>query len=266
LPTLIDTHIVNSPVTLVDPERPEGSVVHCRRIMICSEDGEAEWCRMDAVAGSAAWPPTATVPSDPSDGRQVELTLGLGADQLPLLDGPVDAADLARDLLAGNQPDLSKVTNWYLLVATPAGGEPAATAWATQPMLGLGPPPTPVSPLLARVLAVMFEEGWEPRRSAAEPSEIVSAIESEEGWVLSATAVEETGEVLVALTLPDDSELPAGATGPGDSALATVEVDDDGVARVCARVQTVDGSLPAITVGGMIDAVIDAAREWSSTA
>jgi hypothetical protein len=87
----------------------------------------------------------------------------------------------------------------------------------------------------------------------------LATVEPEDEWILSATAVEETGQVLVALTLPDDSALPTGATGPGASELATIEVDDDGVARVCARVNTVDGSLPAITVAGMIDTVIDAA-------
>jgi hypothetical protein len=262
---LIDTRVVDAPIELVDRNGPGTRVeVYCRRIVIASEDREVDWCRMYAVAQGADWPPRMDGLGDSSDGSGVEMTLGLGADQLPLLDGPRDVADVARQLLAGDLPELATVSNWYLLVATPPGGEPAATAWASQPLLGTGPPPPPVSPLVSRILAVMFEQGWEPRRSADKPSEIVATVEPEDGWILSGTAVEETGEVLIALTLPENGDLAPGATGPGGSELATVERDEEGTLRVCARVRTVDGSLASEVVAGMIDSVIDAAREWSS--
>ena len=173
--TLIDARIVGRPLWLVDRDQPgRGVEIHVKRLEIASEDCEAEWCRLFGVTDSAGWPPVTTEPSRANPGgtgegtAPVEMVLGLVADRLHLLDGR-DAADVAEDLLAGDLEELAAVSSWCALITRVMGGEPDASAWAARALLGTGPAPEPVSPLLARVLAVVFEAGWEPRRSPQNP-------------------------------------------------------------------------------------------------
>lgn len=88
---------------------------------------------------------------------------------------------------------------------------------------------------------------------------VVAAVEPEENWILSATVGDDTGELVVERALPGDLVDSADSVG-GPGALANAEVDDDGVLHVSARVTAVASSLPADTVAGMIDAVLDAAH------
>jgi hypothetical protein len=269
---LIDTRIVGEVFRLREERaRPAPAEIGLRRLEIASQDGEAIWCRMTAAAGSPAWPPEVAPGSRWADGAAPgeadgtalwELVLGLGDDQLPVLDGR-DVADMARDLLGGDLPDLALVSNWYLLITRSPNGEVDGTGWAAQSTLGTDPPPPPVSPLVARAIGPLFDEGWEPRRAADEPSVVIATVEPEDGWTLSVTVDDDTGEVVVAVTLPDQPDVAPGTTGPGRGDLAALAVDGNGAAGVYARVTTVDGTLPVDTLAGMIDAVIDAAHEWT---
>jgi hypothetical protein len=267
--TLVDARLVGRTLVLVDPDRPGvGFEIDLHRLEIASEDGEVEWCRMAAAVQGTGWPPEPAIAprsrrldlTPMTSNATVEVTLGLAAEHLPLLDGR-DAADVVDDLWAGKVPEMLAPSSWYPLVTRLSGSEPDATAWVTQPLLGHGPPPEPVSPLLARMLAVLFEEGWEPRRSAAAPDVVVAAVEPEDGWTLTAAGRGGTGEVTVEVVLPDDPPW-----SPGDTAedgLATFEVGGDGMLRVIARVHAVDAALPSESFAGMIDAVLDSARGWA---
>lgn len=253
---LFDTRILNEAV------RFGGSEVGGLRLDLISDEGAVTSCRLTVAAGGPTWPPSVPPDSGWEEGAPAwQLVLGLATDLLPTLDGR-DAVDVAADLVEGRIPELAAAEHWYLLVATSPQGESDATGWAASATLGTEPPPPVVTPLVARVVAAMFEGGYRPRRDPAQPFVVVAATEPEDGWSLAATVDDAAGDVIVAVSLPERPAVPPGTTGPGNSGLATFAVTDDGTPGVYASVATTGGSIPSETVAGMIDAVIDAARQW----
>jgi hypothetical protein len=257
---LIDTRVVTESLRFGD-----GPVeVGLRRLEIGSEDGIALWCRLTLATGSAAWPPETPPPPGWQDGSVgYELLVGLDDDLLSALDDR-DAEEVTRDLLAGKFPDcLPAAAKWRPLIMRGPDGEPDATGWAAQAALGEEWPPEPMSSLAARVTAVMFDEGWEPRRAAGQPSVIVATTEPESGWALSATIDDTAEEVTIVLALPELPDIGPSAGLPADTSLVSfVEVDNGTV--VYARVTTTAPPQSEI-VAGMIDAVLDAAHDWVPT-